>query len=323
MEEHKAIALLASLNAFGGGARYNEELVKYFENNRKDIDIIKDVGQNTPTSILYKKTAEKFRNLKKYKIIHNAGVLTSKPLVISKNAILISTAYEFQTLLYPNMGQKYSNLSFKKFFYKLLLELPSLKIQLNSDYLISISTQTKEEAIKLGYEKNKIFVINLGLDDRFIKYPNKEKEHHGFKVGYISTIRYRKGLHQLAYLIDYVNKDIKFEAYGKIIDNEYFNTTISKLSSSKKFSFRGIAPEDKIVDIYDSFDAFIFPSLYEGFGLEIPEAQARGLPVIIYKNSKIPKEVRKYCFEAESSEHMAQIIMNHIYLQFCLQEQYP
>ncbi|MEM3265162.1 MAG: group 1 glycosyl transferase, partial [Thermoplasmata archaeon] len=36
--------------------------------------------------------------------------------------------------------------------------------------------------------------------------------------------------------------------------------------------------------------------------------QARGLPVIIYKYGKIPKEVRKYCFEAESPEHMAQII---------------
>jgi len=30
--------------------------------------------------------------------------------------------------------------------------------------------------------------------------------------------------------------------------------------------------------------------------------------VIIYKHGKIPNEVRKYCFEAESPEHMAQII---------------
>jgi glycosyltransferase involved in cell wall biosynthesis len=44
-------------------------------------------------------------------------------------------------------------------------------------------------------------------------------------------------------------------------------------------------------------------------GYPILEAQARGLPVIIYKYGKIPKEVRKYCFEAESPEHMAQIIM--------------
>ena len=62
------------------------------------------------------------------------------------------------------------------------------------------------------------------------------------------------------------------------------------------------------MSIYDSFDAFVFPSYYEGFGIPIIEAQSRGLPVIIYKYGKIPKEVRKYCFEAENSEHMAQII---------------
>jgi glycosyltransferase involved in cell wall biosynthesis len=54
----------------------------------------------------------------------------------------------------------------------------------------------------------------------------------------------------------------------------------------------------------------VFPSYYEGFGIPIIEAQSRGLPVIIYKKGKIPKEVRKYCFEAESPEHMSQIIEN-------------
>ena len=59
-----------------------------------------------------------------------------------------------------------------------------------------------------------------------------------------------------------------------------------------------------------SFNAFVFPSLHEGFGFPILEAQSRGLPVVIYKYGKIPKEVKKYCFEAEDDEHMAQIIEN-------------
>ncbi|MEM3610337.1 MAG: glycosyltransferase, partial [Candidatus Anstonellales archaeon] len=79
---------------------------------------------------------------------------------------------------------------------------------------------------------------------------------------------------------------------------------------NKNIRFMGFAPEEKLIETYDSFDCFVFPSLYEGFGLPILEAQARGLPVIIYKYGKIPKEVRKYCFEAESPEHMAQIIEN-------------
>ena len=68
--------------------------------------------------------------------------------------------------------------------------------------------------------------------------------------------------------------------------------------------------EDSKLKTYDGFDAFAFPSLYEGLGHPILEAQSRGIPVIIYKYGKIPKEVRKYCIEAESSEHMVQIIEN-------------
>jgi len=64
----------------------------------------------------------------------------------------------------------------------------------------------------------------------------------------------------------------------------------------------------KKVEIYDPSDVFMFPSLYDSFGLPILEVQARGLPVMIYKYGKILKGVRKYCFEAESPEHMAQII---------------
>jgi glycosyltransferase involved in cell wall biosynthesis len=73
---------------------------------------------------------------------------------------------------------------------------------------------------------------------------------------------------------------------------------------------KGYAPGEKIIEIYDSFDIFVFPTPYESFGLPILEAQSRGLPVIIYKYGKIPKEVRKYCFEAESPEHMTRIIEN-------------
>ena len=70
----------------------------------------------------------------------------------------------------------------------------------------------------------------------------------------------------------------------------------------------GFAPENKIVKVYDSFDVLVHPTLYAGFELEIIEAQSRGIPVIICKFGIIPKEVRKYCFEAEDEAHAASII---------------
>ena len=54
----------------------------------------------------------------------------------------------------------------------------------------------------------------------------------------------------------------------------------------------GFAPEEKLVSIYDSFDAMVFPTLYEVFELPILEAQSREIPVIVYKMEKLQMKQR-------------------------------
>ena len=180
-----------------------------------------------------------------------------------------------------------------------------------SDAIITNSSQTKNEVINLDFDKSKIFVVNLGLDKRFLttRIKGKEQNSDRFSVGYIGSFAANKNV---AFILESAKilrrNKIKFFVWGA---KTYNHKKLSeKVADLKTVKFMGFAPEDKIVSIYDSFDVFVFPSLYEGFGLPILEAQARGLPIIIYKHGKIPKEVRKYCFEAESPEHMAQIIEN-------------
>jgi glycosyltransferase involved in cell wall biosynthesis len=131
--------------------------------------------------------------------------------------------------------------------------------------------------------------------------------HKEFRVGYIGSHNKRKNVGfaiKAANLIE--DSNVRFEIWGSGPESIY----LKQLSQNKNIVFKGFAPEELILDIYDSFDVFVFPSYYEGFGLEILKAQSRGLPVIIYKHAKIPKEVRKYCLEAESPEHMTQIIQH-------------
>ena len=245
-----------------------------------------------------------FTNFSKYNILHNLGTNPFLRPINSRN-ILITTAHDFQPILYPQFTFGH-NVTLKYKLWMRLVVYSGLKSALNSDYLTCNSTQTKDEAIKLGFDKDRIFLVNHGTDKRFFK-PAKQKIHKTFfKVGYIGAMRVRKNLEfgiQAANLIK--DKNIFFDIWGK---KEYEYEYLRSIAKNKNINFRGFAPEDKIVEIYDSFDAFIFPSYHEGFGHPILEAQARGLPVIIYKYGKIPKEVRKYCFEAESPEHMAQII---------------
>jgi len=245
-------------------------------------------------------------NFNDYDIVHNPD--PGHPVFIhSSKYKLVTTVHDFREFFNPEVTLG-DNPSFKYKVYVSLIKKSLYYALKSSDYLIARSTQTKEEAIKLGYPKNRIYISPHGLDDVFIrkKIAKKSKNKKRYVVGYIGGLTY--------------SKNIKFaiDAIGSISDNEVIfnifgpnrlsNDIENEISKHDKVNFMGFAPEDKKVEIYDSFNVFVFPSLYEGLGLPIREAQARGLPVIIYKYGKIPKEVRKYCFEAESPEHMAQII---------------
>jgi len=245
-----------------------------------------------------------FKNFEGYDILHNPDFRPFFPMRKGK-AKTISTSHGLEFLFDPIRDFDRSLRGRLRSATVLPLALHSLRI---SDYMIAVSSLVKENAIEWGYDKDRIFVVNDFIGKEFITKEIKEKKARSkFVIGYLGTFRLRKNVGEAikAFMLLKGN-DYSFELWGK--QNFEYKNLVKQAANDKRIVFRGPAPEEKIVDIYDSFDAFVFPSLYEGFGLPILEAQARGLPVIIYKYGKIPKEVRRYCFEAESPEHMAQII---------------
>ena len=238
-----------------------------------------------------------------FDIIHipNGFFILHRP---PKNAKIVSTIHDINPIL-----PRTKNLSYilKDRIWRYIALKRGIKYYLKiSSVIIANSSQTKEEIINLNISKHNVSVVNLGLDKRFLARINKNKIKSGkFKIGYIGSFGTNKNVDfilQAAKLL----KDKRFYLWGA--RNHDYEALLEKANALNNVKFMGFAPEDKIVSIYDSFSVFVFPSLYEGFGIPIIEAQSRGLPVIIYKYGKIPKEVRKYCFEAESPEHMAQII---------------
>ena len=249
----------------------------------------------------------RYKNFNKFDILHNLMPLKFSKSKRLRNNTLITTAHDFQPILYPGLTFEKK----PKFKDKLWLDLvikPGLESTLTSDYILANSSQTKEEAVKLGFNKNRLFVTSLGIDKRFMQHIDAKKNNNKFIVGYVGAMRKRKNLEFGISAANAIKSNgIFFDIWGK---KEFEYEYLVSISKNKNINFKGFVPEEKIVKIYDSFNAFIFPSYHEGFGIPILEAQSRGLPVIIYKYAKIPKEVRKYCFEAESPEHMAQIIEN-------------
>jgi len=182
-----------------------------------------------------------------------------------------------------------------------LMQKIYLKSILSSDALITVSSLVKEEVEKLGYRKE-IFVVNPWIGEEFFTSPKKPEKKDVIKIGYIGRLdSERKDLIRGIKVFRKIKeKNVIFELWGNYNpDNEIFKRIKKESEEDPRIRIMGPAPDEKLVEIYDSFDAFFFPTKEEGFGLPIIEAQARGVPVIVFNDAKIPKEVRENCIKID------------------------
>ncbi|MEM3839289.1 MAG: glycosyltransferase [Candidatus Micrarchaeaceae archaeon] len=245
------------------------------------------------------------KSYREYDIVHNLDVKPILPLNRGR-AEFVATAHDYQPLLAPELDSDMQG-SLKSKAKLVLWIRYSLKLTLYADYIIARSTMTKDDAVRLGFDRDRIFVVGGAVDKRYRAPLPAKKNRNRFVVGYIGAFRARKNV---AFAVRAFNelsdKGIFFDLWGK---PAYEYDAIRQAATNPNISFKGFAPEGKLVSIYDSFDAFVFPSLYEGLCLPILEAQARGLPVIICKEGRIPEETRRYCLVAKDEDEMAGIIM--------------
>ena len=78
---------------------------------------------------------------------------------------------------------------------------------------------------------------------------------------------------------------------GKAFDSENLTPRIKELGIEGNVIRTGIVVDDELVDFYNLADLFVFPSLYEGFGIPPLEAMACGTPVVCSDNSSLPEVV--------------------------------
>ena len=65
--------------------------------------------------------------------------------------------------------------------------------------------------------------------------------------------------------------------------------TVERLGLARDVQFLGFVPEDELPLWYNAARLFVFPSLYEGFGLPVLEAMACGTPVITSMAASLPE----------------------------------
>jgi glycosyltransferase involved in cell wall biosynthesis len=170
-------------------------------------------------------------------------------------------------------------------------------------HIIAISESTKKDILKFySIPSAKISVIYHGYDEEVFK-PNptekivKIKQKYKLKNPYIIFLA-TLHKHSLERLIKafYLLKKKKFPQklvlvgkpgwlYRDLLD------LIKKLDLKKEIILPGYVPIADVPLLLQGAEAFVFPSLYEGFGLPVLEAMACGVPVIASSVASIPEIV--------------------------------
>jgi glycosyltransferase involved in cell wall biosynthesis len=173
------------------------------------------------------------------------------------------------------------------------------------DCIITDSMSTRNDLInylKIPEEKIKVIPLAPNKNFKFIKNKSTIREELELKynisspfVLYVGSVELRKNIPML---INSFYKLLKKGVKSKLvlIGNQGYGfkeilETVQQLGLSKHVIFLGYIPDQDVIKFYNAADLFVFPSLYEGFGLPPLEAMACGSPVITSNTSSLPEVV--------------------------------
>lgn len=234
------------------------------------------------------------------------------PLIRKPGLKTVVTVHDLGSEYLPQMHQV------KQRIYLSLMQRFQLK---GATKIIAVSKATKNDLVKrLGIDSDKIEVIYEGYDKDRFKYQKSNIKNDTFVdtlIDYklqpntyylfVGTVQPRKNLERVikAFAIhlrgvgkvkprSHLGGGIKLVIAGSKgwMSDEIYQLP-KKLGIEDKVKFQGYVPDERLPALYSGAIALVFPSLFEGFGLPILEAQACGCPVITSKISSMPEVAGK------------------------------
>jgi glycosyltransferase involved in cell wall biosynthesis len=220
-------------------------------------------------------------------LLHNAAFVGP----LASSCPYVTTVHDLSFLYYPD--------SFRRLRRGYLRAFARMSVR-RARRVIAVSESTKQDLVKVyGISPAKIDVVHNGVDASFQPLPASEvaafRQQEGLPdrfVLFVGTLEPRKNVVRLV------------EAYAKLAErpplvlvggkgwfyNEIFGR-VEALGLTGEVQFPGFVPAKDLPLWYNAADLFVYPSIYEGFGLPVLEAMACGTAVITSTASSLPEVV--------------------------------
>lgn len=192
-----------------------------------------------------------------------------------------------------------------------------------ASHVLTISSSTKNDIVKYyGINPAKISVNYLGYDRKIFKPQAKRKiakirekyKINGDYIIFVGTLQPRKNIERLIEAFHRVltssgshlirtkkNPDVPIARQpdnlqlvivgkkGWLYDSIF--AKVKELNLEDKVIFTGYAPDPDLSALISGARVYVLPSLWEGFGIPVIEAQACGVPVVVSNMSSLPEIV--------------------------------
>jgi glycosyltransferase involved in cell wall biosynthesis len=166
--------------------------------------------------------------------------------------------------------------------------------------VIACSENTRRDLRRFyGVDEGKVYVIPEAADPMFspCRMPGdlqKVRCRYGLRKPYIlsvGTLQPRKNIPRLVQAFLQARQAPGFDLDLVLVGKEGWGPGLGLGSEAVEAGIRmtGYVPEDDLPVLYSGATAFVYPSLYEGFGLPVLEAMACGTAVITSNTSSLPE----------------------------------
>lgn len=169
----------------------------------------------------------------------------------------------------------------------------------NAAHILTISESTKKDIVKYyNIPTSKITVAYPGVNDIFkkdvlekditaVKDKYKINKQYIFTLG---TLQPKKNLPRLIQALSQFNSpNLSLVITGKTWQ-QFRGSEISN-QLSEKIITTGFVPNEDLPALMKGAEAFVLPSLYEGFGIPVAEAMTVGTPVVVSNSTSLPEIV--------------------------------
>ena len=209
------------------------------------------------------------------------------PLNLPKKIKLLLTIHDLSNLYFPQTMSVHNLILHRLFFRKSVQKADILITDSNS-----IAMDIKKNFVNINNEKIKMIYcaateeIELFNIKESMEYLHKKLNFNKKFILFVGTIEPRKNIETLIEAYYELDKNIKDELMLVIAGkfgwkiSSVFNLCRKLGLSDKQVKFLGCVPMQDLSYLYSAASLFVFPSLYEGFGMPLLEAMKCGTPIL-------------------------------------------